>query len=358
MRQIYLLCALLSIGLLTRCGNEIPLALSQTDDPTVVELPINYVSWTPSSIPADGIYDERNRGRLIWYNPYDGMLIEDIWADREAGIKSQNKRTDILVLELASHADRTESWDGLLTAFYEPRDLSQGQYLEIWVRGDEGMLHLDMGMISEDANGDARLNTEDIPFRGRAIGDGVVSTEEDIGIDGRGDYDELNYYLTLASVDTTGLSMEEKREHLLQHYPERNSDDPEGDNWHYDPKKNKNDYSRINGTEGNKTGQVYRDRPDTEELNRDAQLTTHNDYYHYSIDLASDPHVAGTEHNGWRQYRLPLYGEEIAHVGTPDSSRVEFVRLMISGRQSSLNNHLVVDIAQIRLKLAVAETGQ
>ena len=124
--------------------------------------------------------------------------------------------------------------------------------------------------ISEDYIANGRLDTEDEPFPGQAAGDGLVSREEDLGIDGRNDEAELNFYLRLqdAAFDTTG-SLAERKQAFAALYPDpdplrpnRSADDPEGDNWKYDGQRNKNDYSRINGTEGNKKDIESGDRPD------------------------------------------------------------------------------------------------
>ena len=227
------------------------------------------------------------------------------------------------------------------------------------MRGEEGVLHLDLGdQINEDFVANGRLDTEDEPFPGRTTGDGVVSKEEDIGIDGRTDEGELNHYLLLADAafDTT-LSLQERKEAFTRLYPTvdplrptRSADDPEGDNWRYEPQRNKNDYSRINGTQGNKVDLETGDRPDTEDLNNNGVLDQRNNYYHYQIDLSQDEYeVPGTQSNGWRQLRLPLYGDVAERVGLPDSTRIEFARLMLS------SGPLLDDEATVLAEVALIE---
>ena len=191
--------------------------------------------WTPASIPVvsedampDDILDETNRGRMIWFNPLNKVSRLEIWPQQEGQIDSRNNDIDIMVMELRGGRPLERSWEGLMTSWTGGiRDFSQAKFLEIWLRGDEGTVHIDLGSISEDytrreldegdmavltleeklaklRTGDDKLDTEDIPLPGRISGDGVASVEEDIGIDRRTDEQELNFYLALADADTSG----------------------------------------------------------------------------------------------------------------------------------------------------------
>ena len=303
-------------------------------------LAIGRTRWSPSSVLEDSRYGENERGRFIWYNPFDGVQRTDIWPNQEEQIEAQNRRADILALELAPNARSAESWGGIVAALSAVNDFSQSKFLEIWVRGEVGILHVNLGdQINEDYVANGRLDTEDEPFPGRSTGDGLVSKEEDLGIDSRDDEAELNFYLLLqdASFDTTG-SLDQRKQAFNAFYgepdplrPNRSADDPEGDNWKYDPQRNKNDYSRINGTQRNKVDLESGDRPDSEDLNNNGVLDQRNNYYHYQVDLASNRYeVPGTHSQGWRQIRVPRFGEHVLRAGLPDSSRIEYARLMLS----------------------------
>lgn len=306
-------------------------------------LPIIRTRWTPASQPLGETYQVEERGRLIWYNPYDRVLRTEIWPGQEDQVDAQNDETDVLALELSPAQEGTRSWSGVMAAFTGgARDFSLSKFLDVWVRGEEGLLQVDLGSITEDYLPDGRLNTEDIPLTGLTAGDGVVAVEEDVGLDGRTDEQELKYYLALAGADTTG-SAEEQREEFARRYPQRDPLDPEGDGWEY--KERSDDYSRINGTQGNRGDSENRDRPDSEDLNNDGVLNTRNDYYHYTIDLAHDEPVPGTQSNGWRLFRVPLYGEGVEKVGSPDSSRIEAARLVVDGA----NRGAKVEIAQLEV---------
>ena len=52
-------------------------------------------------------------------------------------------------------------WSGIITPFYSgDYDQTQTKFFEIWIKGDEGTLSIDLGQISEDRDGNGVLNTE------------------------------------------------------------------------------------------------------------------------------------------------------------------------------------------------------
>ena len=330
------------------------------DSERPTSLVVNRTRWAPASAPVGTRFGAENRAPFIWYNPYNGALRTDIWPNQEEQIEAQNRRTDILSLELTPLLEAPESWGGIALAFSTVNDFSESKFIEIWVRGREGTLHLNLGdQINEDYIANGRLDTEDEPFPGQAAGDGLVSREEDVGIDGRDDEAELNFYLRQqdAAFDTT-RSLAERKQAFAALYPDpdplrpnRSADDPEGDNWKYDGQRNKNDYSHINGTENNKKDVESGDRPDTEDLNNNGVLDRRNNYYHYEIDLSSIHYeVAGTQNKGWRQFRVPLFGPHVRRVGLPDSTRIEYARLMLSsGPQPGVEDSVRADIALVEI---------
>ncbi len=311
-------------------------------------LPPIRTQWTIGSEPVDMAFTGDNRGHIIWYNPAEPVLKTDIWPGQKEQVEAGNTTTPTLVFELEPVPGAVQSWGAVMHAFSAVRDFSQSKFLEVWVRGKHGQLHIDLGAISEDVNNDGKINTEDIPIGGRSTGDGVVSPGEDVGLDERDLVEELNHYLNLAGEDTSG-TVEEKKQRFAAAYPERDSNDPEGDNFAYDINRNEDDYSRINGTEGNAADRGVGAHPDTEDLNDDGVVELNNDYYHYAIDLESDPHVPGTESNGWRLFRLPLYDAQVERVGTPDSSRIEFSRLAVVGGLVGGDRATKVEIALIEV---------
>ena len=76
-------------------------------------------------------------------------------------------------------------WAGIITPmFIGDYDQTRTRFFEIWLRGDEGNLTIDLGKISEDHNGNGILNSEDVPEAGLAQGNGFLEDNEDTGLDG------------------------------------------------------------------------------------------------------------------------------------------------------------------------------
>ncbi len=306
-------------------------------------LPVFYSRWTPASVPADGGLTLENRGPTLWYNPYDRVQRTSIWPGQRDQVEARNEQTDVLTLKVTPpEGAGVTTWGGVMTDFSGGvRDFSQSKFVGIWLRGQSGSLQLHLGDISEDWIPNGRIDTEDLPLRGRAIGDGTLSEEEDVGIDGRTDEEELDYYLTrdteVTAEELEGLSFSDKSSRFgdLIRALGRDPGDAEGDNWDYDPTRDRHNYTRYNGTEGNRR---VREHPDTEDLNGDGNLNQRNDYYHYEIDLTRDRHEPGTcseplvagECRGWRLFRLRLFDESVRRIGSPDSSRIGYARLIFA----------------------------
>ena len=322
-----------------------------SEQPTLIS--VVRTRWTPASLPTDAAFSAENRGRLVWFNPFDKVSRLDIWPGEEEQLDVNNNRTDVLVLQLEPRPEPVESWAGVMTAFSAVNDFSRSKFLEVWLRGEAGFLHVDLGDLSEDLDADGFLDTEDKPLGGLSTGNGVVDADEDVGLDGRSNAEEVVSYLglavqqgQLAEADTAGLDEAGRKGLFARVYPGRNPDDPEDDDWAFNNRRR--DYSRINGTEGNGP-ESNNARPDTEDLNNDGTLNQRNDYYHYTIDLALDPHVPGTHSDaGWRLFRLPLY-EDVERRGNPDSTRIEYARLIFTNAMASTDSQTVVEIAQMEV---------
>jgi hypothetical protein len=309
--------------------------------------------WTPSATPAGRSLDERMR--MIWYNPYDLVSSRDIWPNKETDIRSD--RVNVLSLFLApgrpspwpagrfdwSSVEPARRWNGVQQSVAAgAADLTRMQYLELWVKGDRGELHLDIGTISEDADGNGVLNTEDQLING--VRNGIVDAGEDVGLDGLNDEQELDFYLLKAGDNPLDYpTLEAKKQRFTERYgPKevsfRDPDDPASDNWDY---SNPSNYSLVNGTERSKNDPDRLGRPDTEDINRNGYLDLGNNYVSYVLDLSpdspdsiyvqggdTDPATWGGE-TSWRLYRIPL-ADVRTTAGSPDLSRVESIRLWLT----------------------------
>ena len=271
-------------------------------------------AWGLASIPTDGTNrDNYERAFTYWYNPYNRILTKQIWPNKETSAQAQNDVTDILVLNVIPDSSFSvrdggapgEAWGGIMrslsSGYY---DQSESKFLELWVKGDVGRLHVDLGYISEDQQQDgqnwtvnildenvtkgygSKPDTEDIPSQVFPSGDGFVQEEEDLGLDGLSSDTPENYEL------------------YGWHHPS-------WDKYEFDPNSNPINYRHINGTEGNLQieGGTY---PNTEDLNNDGALDTRNAYFTMDVDLTTDDYIAGrtkfsdNTETGWKLIRIPL----------------------------------------------------
>ncbi|MBP7460534.1 MAG: cell surface protein SprA [Candidatus Delongbacteria bacterium] len=260
-------------------------------------------NWKKSSPPV--AVDASERGKLIWYNRYNPASSREIWPNKE--VKQQDDNViilDLIYLPDSSSILPTATWDGIMRPLWN-YDKTQSKYIEIWLKGDDVDLYIDLGLISEDVNGDGGIvRTEDVD------GNGILSDKEDIGLWS----DPADPYY-----------------------------DPYDDwgKW-----KEKPDYSLaqlmyINGTKNNKNDGTTGTTPDAEYLNTGQSFDLENDYFEYHVKITKpDPsnpgyYVPGTEsdptdENPWRLYRIPLENY-VGKIGNPAWDKIETVRLWISG---------------------------
>ncbi len=299
------------------------------------DLSIRRGVWTLSSLPDTSLWQ---RGRMYWYNPYEQVLIQEIWPNKEA--RRGEDRTNVLSMVFfpkRSHSpidsatgkfdpnQPESSCNGVMRAFsYGNYDQTRARFLEIWVRGDGAKLHIDLGQISEDIDSDGNFDTEDKLRLGQR--DGILDEDEDTGLDGM-------------------FNSEEK-----ESFPDY--DDPSGDDWRYsDTRDQRKDYTHISGTEGNRDDPDRGRRPDTEDINYNGSLDQTNNYFEFTVDLSADTaieskYVKGTYSNGWRLYRLPLdLPDSVA--GSPDWNNIQFARMWIS--YSGHKDSCVIQLASIQL---------
>ena len=284
--------------------------------------------WKESSPPISNgdtlsIY---NRGNLNWYNPFIDINTQDIWPQQEVSNQANNSTTKTLLIQ-TDHSDEL-MWNGITTQLYSSDfDQSQSKYLDIWVNAnyvndDNILLHIDIGYISEDMNNNGSLDTEDEDIYGPGLGDGILDDTEDIGLDGCLDDHETGWG---GCLDTEGMT-EEGNSMTFSYYcdlenppddiinfslclDEMGANDPNNDNWSYE--QYSNDYSEINGTEGNGLSTDYR-YPDTEDLDNDQSLDIINNYFTYTLDFTDPSNLETETYNdngeptGWRLYRILL----------------------------------------------------
>lgn len=318
------------------------------------DLSMHRSQWVMSSEPLDFISnlggidiptEPANRAlAYYWFHPQQTTFRRDF--NLSLPEQEGNETVDVLRLEvpvnldpddvqhypaieeadLANQAIGDGIWAGLMRGFKgEGLDLSEAEYLEIWVNDFQqnedfrlGRIHFDMGEIDEDYF-NPELNTFDTEDRfNKTVFDEL---EEDTGLDGAFDINE-------PTVDDLPWSDGD------------GGADPAGDN--YDPARQSENYPyayfKVNGQESNR-------RMDSEDLDGDEGLDQRNNYYTFSVDLSDVPLIDMTEvyldetgalpenNKAWRLYRLNLADAKIRSTGTdtPDWSRIKYFRFWVEG---------------------------
>jgi hypothetical protein len=251
-------------------------------------------SWYEASLPIDDdniVKSDTTRADFMWYNiePELGLHRRDLNPELDEQENTLLQALDIEVEQAPVPGDTTK-FAGIMTGFQGGGlDISQGQFIEIWVNDFKpeqstrgGTLHIDLGIIDE--------NFFDI--------DAVNFDDEDKDRDG-----------FAAAFDDTGLDeLFDDVEPLL---PGGTPEDPSGDD--IDLSRIDGRFLKVNGTEANL---VY----DTEDLDRNGQLGRTNAYFSYEIDLADSAEIdiraqypgydgfsdPGHGNDAWRLYRVKL----------------------------------------------------
>ena len=299
-------------------------------------------------------YKQRNRGKLNWFNPYVPVRTKEIWPNQSTSLRAGNETTDVLILrykskEFQRSLDPDSLWVGVTTSLYTgDYDQIQSKFFEIWVKGSSGRLHIDMGKISEDQDGNGQLNTEDIPGAGLTLGNGFLEDNEDTGLDGCFDETEDGWGGCLENGLYSDLFYQGDTL-FINRSSDVDLNDPNGDNWDYEA--GSSNYSNANGTESNGTGSRIQEGgkyPDTEDLDRSTFLDKSNDYFSADFMLTDTTYLAGaTEKDGvptnWKLFRIPL--SSFKKVQNIEWNEIRYVRLAVTG----------IDSVQKQLQIAKME---
>ncbi|RQV97402.1 hypothetical protein EH221_03870 [bacterium] len=310
---------------------------------TPVSKYIRYSNWHQASAPvsvSEGKESLSTKGHLYWFNPYEQVPINEIWPDREISTRyGASDRVNVLTFVFhpnPSVLSSSDSWAGIQMALpQDSLDPAGFQYLDLWIKGDDGCLHIDIGQISEDVIPDGLYNTED--RRVAYFRNGLLDEGEDTGLDGvvGPDPPQLFYPHEEATIENgiaTPYDFWDLNLDLV-----KSTDEP----WSYDdwlPWGKTKDYSHINGTENSKEGSLII-CPDTEDLNGNGTLDLDNSYSEYRICLEKDspdtvylvkgyPDLYAT--TGWHHYRIPLDDPALVIQEVPRTN-TETIRLWING---------------------------
>ncbi len=290
--------------------------------------------WGPIALPEQLDTNSAAPARVIWYNPYDQVPITDIY---EREVRGGENRTNVLILRVVPRdtngREKNRSFGGIMRPL-SPSAYNQEKtrFIEIRMRGEVGVLHIDAGEISEDLNGNGLKETEDASKN-------FVDETTDRGLDGLSDAQECE--LCAAGTAPANYNCPAAGESCV---------DPAGDNWAYDSSERDN-YEKINGTEGNREDLARGNRPDSEDFNNDGRLVLNsaNAYFSYRVDLADNPfRVEGTERNGWYTMRIPFQDSTVLDqiVGSASKANIQSVRIWLDGIE---RDTAYVEIAEFEL---------
>jgi hypothetical protein len=344
------------------------LAISCGDDDIVNPPPVQpdlhtlgqvRTNWTLSSMPAiDTNSVPYQRGKIMWHN-LPAISREEVFEEDARAAQGAIRPLRLAFLPGAIDGSVSESWAGIMRYF---DTIPPASGLDIRTRSTRGILHIDLGLMSEDVNGDGAFQSEDSNF------DRTVSEEEDVGLDLIPD--ELE-------VDRFGNP-----------YHPADNPDPAGDNWWFPrdddvsdapvPDSIKNSswfrssildetglwrYMWLNGTENNRSDPLALAVPDRENLGG-SSLEIRNAYFSFRLDVSSDFFLLpGSEFNGWRTFRIPIldtlaidtivtFSIEDPHGADsitvyPDWSIIKYARVWFESAEN-MNDTVIVEIADWR----------
>lgn len=308
-------------------------------------------AWFRGARPVG--FAQKNRANLYWYNPYTQVPTRRIWPNLETSRLSQNELTDILILgysrrEGQHETDPDSNWAAITTPLYSgDYNQSETKFFEIWLNTplDRGNITVDLGLISEDQNGNGLFDTEDVPEAGLYFGNDLLEREEDVGLDGCPDAHEDGFGGCLPDTVTYEQAFQNP---FWWDRIYRGSDvdpsDPNGDNYSFKWRGSEQltDYSRVNGTEGNGYPTDDSDPepryPDSEDINRDNRVDKTNDYMTFTFNLSESSddwlqYQGGKTEFGWRLYRIPLshFQRVKGEAAAISWETIKFLRLGVTG---------------------------
>jgi hypothetical protein len=253
--------------------------------------------WNYGSVPQQK--DTSTFGRYYWYEPNERIPKGDIFPN----LPEDQRDDEVSYLRLVFYPRNNDpsSWMSLINLVSRTgEDITKSRFLELWVNGTRGTIHVDIGTnIPEDvprwrkdntiAGYNGTIDTED------KNADGLLDAYEDTGLDG------------VQGNDGQNISGDDGNDD----YPQTTI--------------TTNLYRKLNGTEEN-------DRLDTEDLDRDGSLNTSSRFVEYRLSLENpdSTHVVEEHANGWRLFRIPLSDIDTSS-GSMDWEYVKYIRLWIDG---------------------------
>lgn len=317
-------------------------------------------SWQYSSRPGteklrplpDALLRDEDRMGGLWFSVQRQVQAQDL-SPRLETVEGNDYISVLGVVLLPPAPGAVQPWFSLVQPLSEDGiDLSKAQYIDVWVndfnlfhgdRAADGLgkeLRINLGSVNEDAVWDPRTpprpanNRLDFEDRDK---NGERRPIEDLGLDAA---DSLASPSRLGDVpdakpETPGSAEQTE-------FPVVTDEDPAGDDYVFTGQSE--DYSgyirdlalrfrKINGTEAN-------NRLDSEDLNGRFDLNTDDNYFEYTLPLASEDFTVidvrkdygvTDEKNGWRLLRIPLNHPSRRQVGEPRFETIRQLRIWFNG---------------------------
>lgn len=302
---------------------------------------VRYGNYSHSSIPVPSSgqtqFTQNNRAQIYWYNvvPSD-VEVSDIMGP-DFIVKQQYALVNTLDVFFnpnkngvynigALSSNPAENWGGLFRNIpintINPNG-SKNFVMKIWIKiiesSPDAVLNVDLGEISEDIIPNNKLDTED------KNNNGVIDEGEDVGLD------------NLASKLESG-------------YDSNLNSDPNHDDFSFFlGNMGINDYSHVNGTEGNGPAIDLGRVPDTEDINKNYALDKTNNYNSYQIPLESSKLISSRiikyGSDNWIQVKIPIDLPD-RKIGNFDINNLQTIRLWITNASQQVH----IRIAEIKFK--------
>ena len=318
-------------------------------------------AWTFASTPVDR--NPMDRGYLVWFQKQEPRSNIS-FLQTTAG-------DNVITLGLAlqpTASNPKDSWGGIIKGFSTSaaNELSNSRFIELWVKNYQGTakIHIDIGQISEDQNGNSKADRE--VKSGLTIG---FDERLDRGLD---DYDDQQEADTLLSRGITPGN--QNLSPLQQAYIDSlqlafpwglinvSADDPFGDNWDRDQaqitnvkvitdaiENNNLSFLKPNGLQGNAADGITK-IPDTEDLNGNAVIDNRNNYLSYSFSTdttsADKSLIIGRGKEDWVLYRIPIFKTDTT-VGDAKLENISNARIWITPESNS-NDVIALQIAEFQ----------
>lgn len=261
-------------------------------------------SWHYCSQPDNSIRVDR-LAKLDWFVNANYSKSK-IFSEYATTSYTENK---IAVMVLYFQPENTSNWGGIMRALNSEYDFSQKNFLEIWVKAEEGEIIFEMGN---------KIDEDQIRWGKSSIGaDSIIAPN------GKWDTEDKNM----------DGDLQQKEEDTGLDGIKMNDSDWVYDTDNYDYgiddcvplPKTFADSLKTHNKEGNQ-------RLDSEDLNGDYTFNRENSFFRYKIDLSSPDYLSKEGLNGWKVYALPLKDSSaFEKIGNPSFESIEYTRLWLRG---------------------------